>query len=99
MQDRGIFNNTQKPSKSVDLSSGPGDTGLPENDDEILRQLNQMTQDLMNENQSIFLLSSKERVEQVECGSIHTVVRTSLHKLFSCGNGSTFALGHGSRET
>lgn len=40
---------TQKPSKSVDLTSnnvGGGanrETGLPENDDEILSQLNQMT--------------------------------------------------------
>ena len=45
---RSIFNMTQKPSKSVDLTSnnvgGNGkETGLPENDDEILSQLNQMT--------------------------------------------------------
>lgn len=45
---------TQKPSKSVDLTSSNvpqanQETGLPENDDEILSQLNQMTQDLMLE--------------------------------------------------
>lgn len=38
-------------------------------------------------------------VEQVECGSIHTMLRTSLNRLFTCGNGSTYALGHGNRET
>ena len=43
-----IFNATQKPSKSMDLTGGvnnldDGQTGLPEQDDEILRQLNQMT--------------------------------------------------------
>ena len=40
-----------------------------------------------------------ERVEQLECGSIHTIMRTNLNRLFSCGNGSTFALGHGSKDT
>ena len=53
----------------------------------------------MSENVNLYLLHNKERVEQVECGSIHTLIRTSMHRLFSCGNGSTFALGHGNRET
>lgn len=33
------------------------------------------------------------------CGSIHSLIRTNMHRLFSCGNGSTFALGHLSRES
>jgi len=35
-----------------------GQTGLPEHDDEILRQLNQMTQEIMNEEKTnnLFLL-------------------------------------------
>ena len=35
-----------------------GQTGLPEQDDEILRQLNQMTQELLNEEKqsSLYLL-------------------------------------------
>ena len=33
------------------------------------------------------------------CGSIHSLIRTNMHRLFSCGNGSTFALGHHSRES
>ena len=41
-KDSQIFNAQQKPNKSVDLS-GAGHTGLPENDDEILKQLNQIT--------------------------------------------------------
>jgi len=45
------------------------------------------------------MLQPKEKVEQVECGSIHTLVRTNFSRLFSCGNGSTYALGHGSKET
>ena len=55
----------------------------------------------MNEEKisNLFLLQSKERVEQVACGSIHTIVRTNLSRLFSCGNGSTYALGHGNKET
>jgi alpha-tubulin suppressor-like RCC1 family protein len=80
---------------------GDMNTGLPEHDDEIIRQLNQMTQEIINEDKasSMFLLQPKEKVEQVECGSIHTMVRTNLNRLFSCGNGSTYALGHGNRET
>jgi alpha-tubulin suppressor-like RCC1 family protein len=58
-----------------------------------------MTQEMIQDNSNLYLLQNKERVEQVECGSIHTIVRTSMHKLFSCGNGSTYALGHGTRET
>lgn len=92
--------------KSMDLSVGvnfeeDGNTGLPEHDDEILRQLNQMTQDILNEdkNLNMYLLQPKEKVEQVECGSIHTLLRTNLNRLFSCGNGATYALGHGTKET
>ena len=33
------------------------------------------------------------------CGSIHTLVRTNLQRIFSCGNGSTYALGHKNRES
>ena len=47
----------------------------------------------------MYLLQPKESVEQVECGSLHTVVRTNMNRLFSCGNGSTYALGHGNKET
>lgn len=99
-----------KPSKSLDLNAGnvqvteninTDPTGLPEQDDEILRQLNQMTSDLMQEEKTsnLYLLMPKERVEQIECGSIHSLARTSMNRLFSCGNGSTFALGHGSKES
>jgi alpha-tubulin suppressor-like RCC1 family protein len=35
----------------------------------------------------------------VACGSIHTLVRTNLQRIFSCGNGSTYALGHKNRES
>jgi len=40
------------------------------------------------------LFKPMEKVEQVACGSIHTLIRTNLHRLFTCGNGSTYALGH-----
>ena len=48
---------------------------------------------------SNFLLKISEKVVQIACGSIHTLVRTNLHRLFSCGNGSTYALGHKNRES
>mmetsp|Transcript_640 Transcript_640/g.740 ORF Transcript_640/g.740 Transcript_640/m.740 type:complete len:110 (-) Transcript_640:1056-1385(-) len=60
-----------------------------------------MTNDIMNEDKAanLYLLQQKERVEQVECGSIHTIVRTNMNRLFSCGNGASYALGHGNKET
>ena len=45
------------------------------------------------------LLREKERIVQLSCGSIHTLARSNLHRIFSCGNGSTFALGHKSRDS
>ena len=36
---------------------------------------------------------------QVACGAVHTLLRTNIDRVFSCGNGSTFALGHGNRES
>mmetsp|Transcript_5456 Transcript_5456/g.9222 ORF Transcript_5456/g.9222 Transcript_5456/m.9222 type:complete len:242 (+) Transcript_5456:797-1522(+) len=48
---------------------------------------------------NLYLMQQQEKVEQVECGSIHTVIRTNLSRLFSCGNGATYALGHGNKET
>jgi hypothetical protein len=61
------------------MSLEDGNTGLPEHDDEILRQLNQMTQEILNDEatSNIYLLQPKEMVEQVECGSIHTMLRTN----------------------
>ena len=60
-----------------------------------------MTQELLNDEKTanIYLLPATEKVEQVECGSIHTMLRTNLNRIFSCGNGSTYALGHGSKDT
>ena len=46
-----------------------------------------------------YLLKASEKIVQVACGSIHTLVRTSLNRIFSTGNGSTYALGHKTRES
>lgn len=51
------------------------------------------------ENLDLFLFKPSEKIEQVSCGAIHTLIRTNLHRVFSCGNGSTFALGHSSKES
>ena len=42
----------------------------------------------------LYLFKPQEKVLQVACGSIHSLIRTNMNRLFSCGNGSTFALGH-----
>jgi len=41
----------------------------------------------------------KESIIQIACGSIHTLARSNSQRIFSCGNGSTFALGHKNRES
>ena len=84
-----------KPSKSVDLTTsmnqadGPSSNlaqGYGGNNDE-------------NENFELYLFKPAEKVLQVACGSIHSLIRTNMHRLFSCGNGSTYALGHSNRES
>ena len=51
------------------------------------------------ENLELYLFKPSEKVVQVACGSIHSLVRTNMHRLFSSGNGSTYALGHQNRES
>lgn len=102
---KSIFNASYKelkPSKSVDLTSfnGQAVTSSGHQYDESL--FNQLTMTLnMGEaspaNQLI--LREKERIVQIACGSIHTLARSNIHRLFSCGNGSTFALGHKNRDS
>ena len=50
---------------SITASSGQDTTGLPENDDEILRQLNKMTSDFLNEDRAanLYLMQQQEKVE------------------------------------
>ena len=52
-----------------------------------------------HDNQDLYLFRPQEKVEEVACGSIHTLIRTNHHRLLSCGNGSTYALGHKSKES
>ena len=81
---KSLFNQTHKdlkPSKSVDLSSF-------NNGSQTQRVHTQDDENPMNEiTSSLFLMKSSEKVLQIACGSIHTVARTSLGRLFSCGNG------------
>lgn len=45
------------------------------------------------------LLQNTEYVVEIACGPLHTIALTNQMKLFSCGYGDTFALGHGTRQT
>jgi hypothetical protein len=97
---KSIFNASLKelkPSKSVDLTSSLVD-GLPNGS--VGGTMNSMINNYEEqENLDLFLFKPSEKVEQVSCGAIHTLIRTNLHRIFSCGNGSTFALGHSSKES
>ena len=35
---------------------------------------------------------------EIACGTIHSLVRTDLGRVFSCGSGGSYALGHGNTE-
>jgi len=61
-----------------------------------------MSQTILFGNESptdLYLLRPSEKIIQIACGSIHTLARSSLNRIFSCGNGSTYALGHKNRES
>ena len=45
------------------------------------------------------LLNMNEKVVEIQCGGIYTMVRTNQGRVFSCGHGISFALGHGSQES
>lgn len=45
------------------------------------------------------VLDADERVVEIACGALHTLVRTDKHKILSCGYGGTYALGHGDTLT
>ena len=53
------------------------ETGLPEHDDELLSQMKNSGQDQEELIAGLYLLAPKERVEQVECGSLHSLCRTN----------------------
>ena len=61
--------------------------------------MNSMMNYFEEDNIELFLFKPSEKVEQVACGAIHSLIRTNMHRVFSCGNGSTFALGHSSKES
>jgi alpha-tubulin suppressor-like RCC1 family protein len=74
---KSIFNASYKelkPSKSVDLSSFNNNNG--QYDEQLFNQLGQ-TMTLMDSPSNQFLLKISEKVVQVSCGSIHTMVRTN----------------------
>lgn len=102
---KSIFNASYKelkPSKSVDLSSfnqnNGGAAGAQHYDENLFNQLSQ-TLNLADSPTNAFLLREKEKIVQIACGSIHTLARSNMNRIFSCGNGSTYALGHKSRDS
>jgi hypothetical protein len=103
---KSIFNASYKelkPSKSVDLSGFNGQSQAQNGpyDESLFNQLT-MSLNLGGEGSSTLtqnLLREKERIVQIACGSIHTLARSNNQRLFSCGNGSTFALGHKNRDS
>lgn len=44
-------------------------------------------------------MDSDEYVIDIACGPLHTIVVSNKNRLYSCGYGGSFALGHGNRQT
>ena len=44
------------------------------------------------------LLNSDEYINEISCGSLHTLVRSNHGRIFSTGFGETYALGHGNNS-
>jgi alpha-tubulin suppressor-like RCC1 family protein len=80
----------------VDLTSFNGNG--QQYDEHLFNQLSQ-TMGTMESPASQYLMKVQEKIVQLACGSIHTLARSTLHRIFSCGNGSTFALGHKTKDT
>ena len=47
----------------------------------------------------ISLLSENELIVDISCGSLHTLTLTNKSKVFSCGYGENYSLGHNSATT
>ncbi len=45
------------------------------------------------------LLSMREKVVEIACGSLHTLIRTNCRRVLSSGYGGLYALGHKDTET
>ncbi len=45
------------------------------------------------------LLGSREKVVEVACGALHTLIRTNCRRILSTGYGGLYALGHKDTET
>ena len=47
---------------------------------------------------AIPLLNMRERVYEISCGTIHSLIRTDQGRVFSCGNGGSYAHDNGNTE-
>ena len=98
---KSIFNASYKelkPSKSVDLTASMA-AATGSHADGPSSNLMATTEDESDSYELFYMFKPQEKVLQVACGSIHSLIRTNMNRLFSCGNGSTYALGHASRES
>lgn len=61
--------------------------------DTLIQQLQQKSTEL------VFHLAAEEMIVQVACGPLHTLALSNKGRLFSCGFGEHFTLGHGDSST
>lgn len=93
-----VHGNPSRPSKSA----APDDRGTEYKDMKPSKSVDLTNKKSREEDVSYgptdSLLIPGEKVLQIACGVIHTMVLTNNSRVFSCGNGNSFNLGHGNRE-
>jgi alpha-tubulin suppressor-like RCC1 family protein len=90
---------TSRPSKSA----APDDRGTEYKDMKPSKSVDLTNKKSKDEEVSYsptdVLLIPGEKVLQIACGVIHSMALTNSNRVFSCGSGSSFNLGHGNRDT
>ncbi|CAD8210835.1 unnamed protein product [Paramecium pentaurelia] len=92
-----------KSANEGDQSTSPGLKERSSSIDNVMEQLVMMKEKIKqknpNDNQCQILLQNDEAVQQVACGALHTLILTNKNRIFSCGFGESYALGHQENQT
>ncbi|CAD8177067.1 unnamed protein product [Paramecium pentaurelia] len=92
-----------KSTNEGDSSTSPGLKERSSSIDNVMEQIVMMKEKIKqknpNEIQCQILLQNDEAVQQISCGALHTLILTNKNRVFSCGFGESYALGHPENQT
>ncbi|KAM3137799.1 hypothetical protein pb186bvf_010042 [Paramecium bursaria] len=86
----------QKSANEMDQSMSPSLKERSSSIDNIMEQIVQMKEKIKGKklNECSIQLQNDEVVQQITCGALHTLILTNKNRVFSCGFGEGYALGH-----